>query len=328
MYTLRFDMRAPSHGATPAELYAAALEICTWADRHDVASVSLCEHHMSPDGYLPSPLIMAAAIAARTERLPITIAIFQLPLYSPVRLAEEMCVLDIISKGRVTFYGAIGYVPYEYAMHGVDFHRRGAIAEAYLPLVLKAITGEPFEYEGRRIQVTPPPFTPGGPRLGWGGASNAAAKRAGKYGVDFLAQSGDPARREVYEVAARRHGRTPGRYSQPQAGNAAVVFVADDLDAAWAELGPYLLHDVRSYAAWNEHNRDGYSISFTTTADELRAENRSHRILTVEQAVAHVRAGASLPLHPLIGGLPPQIAWRYLETVAEKVLPALKDGAL
>jgi hypothetical protein len=100
------------------------------------------------------------------------------------------------------------------------------------------------------------------------------------------------------------------------------VFVADDLDRAWDELGPYLMHDVRSYAEWNEGNTDTASLSFVKTAEELRAENRSHRIFTVDEAIAHVRAGAPLPLHPLIGGLPPEIAWRYLQIVVDEVMPA------
>ncbi len=101
------------------------------------------------------------------------------------------------------------------------------------------------------------------------------------------------------------------------------MFVADDLDRAWDELGPYLMHDVRSYAALNPGDQHTVSLSFAATAEELRAEDRSHRILTVDQAVELARAGTPLQLHPLIGGLPPELAWPYLHTVADRVLPAL-----
>ena len=60
--------------------------------------------------------------------------------------------------------------------------------------------------------------------------------------------------------------------------------------------------------------QDTASLSFVDTAEALRAENRSHRILTVDEAVELVRAGVPLAAHPLIGGLPPEIAWRYLKT--------------
>jgi hypothetical protein len=86
------------------------------------------------------------------------------------------------------------------------------------------------------------------------------------------------------------------------------------------------MHDVLSYGAWNEGTEGTASISFAKTADELRRENRSHRILTVDEAVAFVRSGRPLPLHPLIGGIPPDVAWPYLRTVTERVLPAAQGG--
>ena len=101
------------------------------------------------------------------------------------------------------------------------------------------------------------------------------------------------------------------------------MFVADDVDRAWAELGPYLMHDVTSYARWNEGNTATAGLSFVRTADELRAEHRSHIIVGVDEAVELIRGGTPLTLHPLIGGLPPAIAWPYLDTVATKVMPAL-----
>src|ERR1700733_4655196 len=161
MFTLRFDMRAPVGGANPADLYQAALEMASWSETRGGMSAMVCEHHSASDGYLPSPMVMAGALAARTDRMRIMVSVVLLPLYDPVRLAEEMVVLDLISRGRVRFVAAIGYRPEEYEMYGIDFHRRGAIAEQKLGVLLRAKTGEPFEYDGRRIHVTPAPFTPG-----------------------------------------------------------------------------------------------------------------------------------------------------------------------
>jgi hypothetical protein len=83
------------------------------------------------------------------------------------------------------------------------------------------------------------------------------------------------------------------------------------------------LHDAVSYAAWNEGNHDTASLSFATTVEDLRAENGSHRIMTVDEAIEFVRCGQLLGLQPLVGGLPPEIGWRYLRTVADEVMPAL-----
>jgi alkanesulfonate monooxygenase SsuD/methylene tetrahydromethanopterin reductase-like flavin-dependent oxidoreductase (luciferase family) len=130
-------------------------------------------------------------MAARTATLPVMVAVVILPLYRPVRLAEETVVLDIIARGRVSYVAAIGYRPEEYRRHGVDFHRRNAIAEEHLGVLLQAKTGEPFELHGQILQITPTPFTPGGPRVTWCGGSVAAARRAGRHRMDSLAQSGD-----------------------------------------------------------------------------------------------------------------------------------------
>ena len=84
MFTLRFDMRAPATGAPAADLYSAALDMVEWAESRGCVSAMVCEHHTARDGYLPSPMVMASAMAARTEVVPIVIAVVLLPLYDPV----------------------------------------------------------------------------------------------------------------------------------------------------------------------------------------------------------------------------------------------------
>ncbi len=165
------------------------------------------------------------------------IAVVLLPLYDPVRLAEEMTVLDNLSRGRVSYVAAIGYRPVEYEMYGVDFHRRGRIGEEKLELLLRAKTGEPFEHDGRRIHVTPPPMTPGGPALLWGGGSAAAAKRAGRFGLGFVAQGGGAELEQVYADAARAAGHEPGMCLVPSVDTPTVVFVADDVDRGGTSSG-------------------------------------------------------------------------------------------
>lgn len=323
MFLLRFDMRAPAFGASTSDLYAAAIEMASFAESRGALAAVVCEHHTMDDGYLPSPLVLATAMAARTTTLAISTAALILPLYDTIRLAEDMVVLDIISCGRVSYILAIGYRPEEYEHHGADFARRGRLVDDQLRLLMRATSGEPFEHEGRRIHVTPAPFTPGGPTLMWGGGSPAAARRAGRFGLAFFAQGGGAELEQVYVDAAREAGHEPGFCMIPPTDAATTVFVADDLDAAWAELGPHLLHDVQAYSAINQGNTHTASLSTATSVDELRAEDRSHRIVTVDEAVAMVRAGAVLALQPLVGGLPPEIAWRYLRTVTDEVMPRL-----
>src|ERR1700759_4320110 len=113
MYSMRFDMRAPDFGASPAELYEPAIDMCEWAETRGCVAAVICEHHSSPDGYLPTPLGLGSAVAGRTKQLMMTL-IATLPFYDPVRLAEEFALLDLISKGRAAYVFGLGYRSAEY----------------------------------------------------------------------------------------------------------------------------------------------------------------------------------------------------------------------
>ena len=96
------------------------------------------------------------------------------------------------------------------------------------------------------------------------------------------------------------------------------MFVADDVDAAWDEIGPYLLRNAVDYAAWNHGSTTTASLSTATTIDELRADEGAYRIVTVDEARTMAAEG-SLNLHPMCGGIPPEVAWPYLRRVADEV---------
>lgn len=318
MYMIRFDMRAPAFGAATTDLYGAAIDMCGWAEQHGCLAVVLCEHHGAADGYLPSPMILGAAIAARTDRLALT-PILILPFYDPVRLAEDMAVLDIISRGRTSYILALGYRPEEFEHFDVDIRTRGRAVDEKLDLLRGLLTGE-VDFNGRHIDVTPRPHTAGGPMLMWGGGTVAAARRAGRYGLGMLGNANVAGMQEAYEAACREHGHEPGPVFLPDRDTPSVCFVAEDVDKAWDELGPYLLHDARSYAEWNPDNETSAGISHVRTVEELRAISRSHRIYSVAEAAARVRAGEIINLSPLCGGLPPELAWPYLKRVGEGVM--------
>src|SRR6476620_6632422 len=154
MFIARFDMRAPAFGAPTSTLYSAAIDMSAWAETHGCIAAVLCEHHGSEDGYLPSPIVLASAIAARTEHLLLSLVVI-LPFYDPVRLAEDLAVLDIISEGRVSVVFGIGYRPQEYEQFGLDIRRRGRLADEKLDLLRRLLSGERVVHNGRRIAVTP-----------------------------------------------------------------------------------------------------------------------------------------------------------------------------
>ena len=326
MFSMRFDMRAHPQGPPLQVLYAAALEMAEWAETRGCMAVQVSEHHASPDGYLPVPFVLAAGIAARTKTLPIQVAAVLVPLHDPLELAEQMAVLDILSGGRISHVCAVGYREEEYAMFGRDMKGRGKRMEVCLEVLRQAFSGQPFEYEGRQVQVTPAPMTPGGPLLLMGGGSKIAVRRAARFGMGMITQGGDASLEEVYLEACREAGTTPGLFVNPPLGVAVHSgFVARDPDRAWAEMGPYLLHDAQMYASWFGGAATA-TKSVASNVEELRAEEGSYRIFTPEGAVEHIRNTGMLPTQPLCGGLPPELAWPCLELLVEEVLPVSSDG--
>jgi alkanesulfonate monooxygenase SsuD/methylene tetrahydromethanopterin reductase-like flavin-dependent oxidoreductase (luciferase family) len=321
MFLMRFDMRAPFGGGP--ELYRAAIDMVEWAESRGCVAAVVSEHHASPDGYLPSPLVLASAMAARTERLPIVVAAALLPFYDPIRLAEDISVLDHVSNGRVSYVFGLGYRAEEFALHRVPMRERARRADENLTLLLDALSGRSFDAGDGMVSVTPAPCSPGGPAISWGGQSVAAARRAARFGLDFFAQTDGPELEAAYREECARHGREPGNCNLPNPDLPMTMFVADDVDHAWAELGSHLLHDATTYAAWNQDGRTA-SLSYGKTVEALRAEHGAHRVVSVDEAVAHVRAVGILPLHPLCGGLPPDRAWPYLQRVVDEVLPRVR----
>ncbi len=322
MFLLRFDMRSADGPGPRPDLYDAAVEMSAWGESNGCLAAVLSEHHCSPDGYVPSPLILASAIAARTKTLAIQIAAL-LPIYhEPIRLAEDIAVLDIMSRGRVSYVMGLGYRPEEFDMFGVEMKGRGKCMETKLLAVKQALRGEPFEYEGRHVHVTPSPHSPGGPLMFMGGSTPAAARRAARCDMGLYAQYFDPALEQTYRDECARLGTEPKDCMIPPAGVVTSAFVAEDPDKAWSEIGPYLLHDATMYAKWLG-NAPSAAKATATTVEALRADPGPYRIFSPEEAAAYLKANGVLVTQPLCGGVPPDLAWQSLHLIAEKVLPAV-----
>ena len=319
---IRFDMRAP--GLEPQEsqgLYAAALEMGEWADARGFDMLTLSEHHASPDGYLPSPLVLAGAMAARTKRIALWISALLLPLHDPIRLAEDLAVLDLISGGRVSMVTGLGYRPIEYELFGRDWKRRGKLLDENLDVMIKAWTGEPFEYRGQTVQVTPRPVQQPHPTIMIGGGGAAAAKRAARLGFSMFPSTDDPELYRTYMAECARLGTTPGFVGRPSGPG--TLFVADDPDRLWGHIGDHLLHDAMTYRSWQPDGQESHVKANATSVEELRAEG-VYQILTPDECVAVAREigpFGAMTHHPLCGATPPEYGWESLELYVDKVLP-------
>lgn len=307
-----------------ADRYAAALEMVEWADKLGCGNVTVSEHHGADDGYLPSPLIMLSAMAARTTNVRFMVAALVTPFYDPIRLAEDLVVLDNISRGRVDVVLAAGYVPSEFEMYGVPSSQRAARLIETMETLRAAFTGEPFDFRGRRVHITPSPDRAGGPGIMLGGSSEVAARRAARLGAGFI-----PVSAEVWEFyrdeVQQLGGADPG---ESIVGENYTLALADDVERGWEQLGPYFLHETNAYGAWQQQSNVDAPFHVAADVDELRSRG-THKIMTPDEFIVEMNA-ARFPFqifHPMCGGIPPELAWQSLKLFEHDVLPAFASRA-
>lgn len=321
---LRYDMRAPAFGAPIAALYAAALEQVAFADVQGFDAAQVSEHHGADDGYLPSPLVLAAAFAGRTKRLRLEIAALILPLHDPLRVAEDVAVLDLASEGRVELVVGGGYVPAEFEMFERSIADRPRLVEEGMRALVQAWTGEPFTYRGRTVRVTPRPLQRPRPPLALGGSSPAAARRAARLADRFV-----PALPSLWKPYREERERLC--LPVPPAGRVGPLFlhVADDPERDWSRIAPHALHEVNSYGRWMSQTGTAGPYVPTTDAAALRASGL-YRVVTPDECVAlaeKLGPDGTLLLHPLMGGLAPELGWASLELFARRVWPRIRPRA-
>lgn len=267
-------------------------------------------------------MILAAMVIGATQRLGVAISALLLPLHDPLRVAEDLAVLDLAGGGRVVTTFGIGYRPSEYAQHAKSWDGRGDLMDECLDAVLKAWTGEPFEYRGATVRVTPTPVSKPHPIVMVGGTSKAAARRAARFGLPMFSAAHTPELEPYYYEQCDAFG-TQGFYASPSAG-LCVAHVTDDPDRAWAMLGHHFLHEATTYAAWQTPDIRSAVKSGASTVTDLRAEGL-YRFVTPDECVAIAATHGpmdSVLLHPLCGGMPIDEGWRCLELVAERVIGA------
>jgi alkanesulfonate monooxygenase SsuD/methylene tetrahydromethanopterin reductase-like flavin-dependent oxidoreductase (luciferase family) len=319
-WAVRYDLRAPEIGPPAPTLYRAALEQVAWADKLGVDEVLISEHHGSDDGYLPSALMMANAAAAVTERCRITLAALILPLLDPVRAAEDTLIVDQLSNGRVDVVVGLGYVAREFEMMGLDIRDRVRLLEEKLPIYTAALTGEPFEYRGHTVRVTPPPVQQPRPTVLVGGAAEATARRAARLADGFMPMSGASELVAAYRAECVRLGKPEGRYKNPT--GPMFVHVAEDPDAAWARIAPHALHEMNAYGRWAAESVADTGFQAMDDPALLRSFG-VHAIVTPDECLELWQGlpdDANLLLHPLMGGMDPDLGWESLELFESKVL--------
>jgi len=327
-----YDFRNPLQWRRPwAEVYADILDFAAYTESLGFDGAWVPEHHNADDGYMPSPMLALAAIAARTQRMKLGSGIALAPLYHPVRFAEECAVLDHLSNGRLEMAVAIGYRRREAEAYGVDFSKRGSRTDEFLEIVTRLWAGETVSFEGKHFQIREARITPPPSRripLYLGGFNDKAIARTAKYGDGYF---GNLDIVDLYMEKLRAAGKDPAQGRIRIQGLFTVV--ARDPKKAMDHLAPYYHHVNNSYGQWLAEDRAATGMNDDTvlapmSLDAFKASGILS-ILTPDEAIASFRAMlAKAPVEHFMmmlpPGLPPAEFRQYAEVFATEVLPAFR----
>ncbi len=319
-----FDLRNPPQWATdPARLYAFTLEMCEEADALGCHSIWVSEHHGFDDGYLPQPLTMAAAIAARTQTARIGTAIMIAPLHHPVAIAEQAAIVDLVSNGRLDLGLGAGYRVPEFDMFGADLGHRYSTTDGRVT-------------ELRRLwaegHITPAPIQAKVPIwLGYQGPQGA--RRAGLLGEGLL--SADPQLWPTYRDALVEggHGAATARMAGGLSG-----WVSQDPEADWPVVARHLSAQMDSYRRYMVEGTDQpvprpIDPARLRDVDPAKGAMRSFMLGTPADIAARVRAATmGAPIETVyfwasIAGMPEAMVAEHVRTICTQLAPLLASDA-
>jgi alkanesulfonate monooxygenase SsuD/methylene tetrahydromethanopterin reductase-like flavin-dependent oxidoreductase (luciferase family) len=330
-FGLWYDFRNPSSsGRASSVLYGETLDQIVLAEELGFDDIWLSEHHFIDDGYLPSCLPVAAAIAARTRRVTIGTNVLLTPFHHPIRLAEDCAVVDLISNGRFILGAAVGYRLEEFATFGVDRRRRGSITEEAVEVMLQCWTEDEFSYHGSHfhfdaVRCTPKPVQR--PIPVWFGATQGEAiRRAARQGNGLL--GGGPTARRQYLAALADYGKTDRDAHIASGGR--FLFCSQDPERDWELLKPHALYQLQNYARW--FKAAGQPVFGDPPANFAELEARGVYLCgTPEQIIQATRdAHEQAPFErhffwAIWPGVDPAMATSSIELFAREVIPSLRN---
>jgi alkanesulfonate monooxygenase SsuD/methylene tetrahydromethanopterin reductase-like flavin-dependent oxidoreductase (luciferase family) len=311
---LYFDLRDPAPWRAGWDhVHGRALESAEEADRLGLRSVWLSEHHLFEDGYLPQPLVFAAAVAARTRTVRVGTAVLLAPLRLAVDIAEQAAVVDRISAGRLELGLGAGYRVPEYEAFGVDPDDRFRLLEdraREVRAMWDAGTVTPTPHQER------PPIWIGahGPR---------GARLAGRAGAGLLSLNPD-----LWAPYLEARAAAGGDVAGACASGPLSVLLSDDPERTRAEVRPFAEHQWATYDAYAREGAPERPLT-RLFAQRAPAAPPPVQVLTVGDAAAHLRdLAAAMPIDHVflwerIAGMPDAIAERHVELLATELAPLL-----
>jgi alkanesulfonate monooxygenase SsuD/methylene tetrahydromethanopterin reductase-like flavin-dependent oxidoreductase (luciferase family) len=231
------------------EYYEARLRIIEAYDRLGFYGYHVAEHHSTPLGMAPSPSVFLAAVAHRTRRLRFGPLVYALPLYHPLRMIEEICMLDQMSRGRLEIGFGRGSSPSELVYYGAKPEEAQEIYAEALELIIKGLTERSLTFAGKffRFDDVPmelEPFQKPHPPIWYGVHAPDSAARAARKGLQVVGLDPVPALRDCFESFRAAWVDAWGEKPLPLMGLGRFIVVAETDAAAMAAAR-------RAYLIWH-----------------------------------------------------------------------------
>lgn len=232
------------------KFYAECLEEIVAAEKLGYTHCWLSEHHFVEDGYLPSQHVMAGVIAGRTQKMIIGTNVLLLPLYHPLRVAEDSAVLQLASGGRFLLGVGGGYVDFEFEAMGVNRKFRPSMLEEGVEILRQCWEKGRTGYSGKRWTFPDLPFTPRPQQkipIFFGANSKAGIERAVEIGDGFLTAAGGSIQGVIdhYDTVRAKAGSKPFPFYV-----CGWSYVHEDADQAWKEAEPCINYQMGRYMDW------------------------------------------------------------------------------
>ena len=225
--------------STPGQVIANRLDFAVQAEQAGIAHYHVTEHHGTPLSVCPSPNLFLAALSQRTHAMRIGALVHVLPMYDPLRLAEEIAVLDQLTGGRLDVGVGSGVSPYELGYFGIDAGQARARYAETLKAVTQALTTGRMRHSGTLlrdydVELSVGPVQRPHPPLWYASSNTATAEWAGANGVNFVGRWNDGGfitAARAYWDARRPHAGAPDG-TTPRIGTAAHVYIGRTDDEA------------------------------------------------------------------------------------------------
>jgi alkanesulfonate monooxygenase SsuD/methylene tetrahydromethanopterin reductase-like flavin-dependent oxidoreductase (luciferase family) len=221
------------------DYYEQRLKVIEALDRSGFYAYHVAEHHFTPLGMAPSPSVFLSAIGQRTTRLRFGTFVYALPVHHPLRVFEEICMLDHMSGGRLEIGFGRGSVPFEISYYGQNAEERQNIYAERLELILKAFTVKTLDWDGKYDQFKNVPMEMKSlqqphPPLWYGAHSPDSAERAARKGLNMVTNDMPGPTRAMVARYRQVWGEVHGAGAPPKMGMVRFIVVADSDETAIA----------------------------------------------------------------------------------------------